>query len=464
VSLLAAKLGYSVALGAFAIGAVIAEAREIHRIEALIEPVRDMFSAVFFVAIGLLIDPQALLTHWLPVVAITLAVISCKVMACASGTFLGGYDRGTSLRVGMSVAQIGEFSFIIASLGLTLKVTSTFLYPIAVAVSVLTTLLTPYLIRSTDTVVRGFDRWSPEPLVNTLELYTRWVGRLGAQRQPSLVSKLLWKWSRQMALNLALITAVFIAAAYVSQRPPAWLRDSRLHSAWLKPVLWLAAAILSLPMIIATARKLEALGMLIAELKVRKSAAGERTTAIRAAVAQVIPIAGTVFLGLYIVILSSTLLPTVRVMLILLLLATTMGWLLQRSFVKVYSKAQAALQETLSHPPAPRPGPAAALLPGLLREADLETVTVAPRSPGAGKLVRELQLRSRTGASVIGIERHGGSIINPGPDEELQPGDQLLLLGTRIQLESARAVLLGRETAAGTSDSGAANGPSRPPA
>jgi CPA2 family monovalent cation:H+ antiporter-2 len=197
---------------------------------------------------------------------------------------------------------------------------------------------------------------------------------------------------------------------------------------------------------------------------VRKSAAGERTTAIRAAVAQVIPIAGTVFLGLYIVILSSTLLPTVRVMLILLLLATTMGWLLQRSFVKVYSKAQAALQETLSHPPAPRPGPAAALLPGLLREADLETVTVAPHSPGAGKLVRELRLRSRTGASVIGIERHGGSIINPGPDEELQSGDQLLLLGTRIQLESARAILLGRETAAGTSDSGAANGPSRPAA
>ena len=93
VSLLAAKLGYSVALGAFVIGAVIAEAREIHRIETLIEPVRDMFSAVFFTAIGLLIDPRMLVTHWVPVIAITAAVILCKVIACASGTFLGGYDR-----------------------------------------------------------------------------------------------------------------------------------------------------------------------------------------------------------------------------------------------------------------------------------------------------------------------------------------------------------------------------------
>jgi CPA2 family monovalent cation:H+ antiporter-2 len=145
-SLLAAKLGYSVALGAFLIGAIIAEAREIHRIEALAEPVRDMFSAIFFVAIGLLIDPKVIVEHWLPVLVITLAVIIGKVVTCAFGAFVGGNDSRTSLRVGMGLAQIGEFSFIIASLGLSLNVTSKFLYPIAVSVSVLTTLLTPYLI------------------------------------------------------------------------------------------------------------------------------------------------------------------------------------------------------------------------------------------------------------------------------------------------------------------------------
>jgi K+:H+ antiporter len=441
VSLLAAKLGYSVALGAFIIGAVIAEAREIYRIEALIEPVRDMFSAIFFVAIGLLIDPQMLLTHWLPVVVITLAVVFCKVIACASGTFLGGYDRGTSLRVGMSVAQIGEFSFIIASLGLNLNVTSKFLYPIAVAVSVLTTLLTPYLIRSTDGVVNWFDRIAPKPLVNTLEIYTRWVGQLGSQRETSLATKLMLKWSRQMGLNTALITAVFISAAFVGQRPPVWLKDLKLDEAWLKPVLWLAAAIISLPMSIATSRKLQALGLLIAELKVKESVAGERTGAIRAVVAQVIPIAGTVVLGLYILILSSALLPTFKVMLVLLLLAGIISWLLRRSFIKVYAKAQVALEETFAQQPLPKLAHAPAALPSLLREADLKTVIIALGSPAVGKLIRELQLRTQTGASIVGIERSGGSVINPGPDEELQADDQLLLLGNSSQLDAATAAL-----------------------
>jgi len=133
VSLLAVKLGYSVALGAFLIGAVIAEAREIHRVENLVEPVRDMFSAIFFVTIGLMIDPKVLMEHWLPILVITLVVVLGKVLACSFGVFVGGNDSRTALRVGMCLAQIGEFSFVIASLGMTLKVTSDFLYPIAVA-------------------------------------------------------------------------------------------------------------------------------------------------------------------------------------------------------------------------------------------------------------------------------------------------------------------------------------------
>ncbi|HEY0552538.1 MAG TPA: cation:proton antiporter, partial [Verrucomicrobiae bacterium] len=141
VSLLAVKLGYSVALGAFIIGAVIAESREIGRITHLMEPVRDMFSAVFFVAIGLLIQP-ALLGHYaVPILVISFAVVVGKVLTCSFGAFVAGNDRRTSLRVGMGLAQIGEFSFIIAALGLSLKVTSDFLYPVAVTVSAITTLL-----------------------------------------------------------------------------------------------------------------------------------------------------------------------------------------------------------------------------------------------------------------------------------------------------------------------------------
>ena len=439
VSLLAAKLGYSVALGAFLIGAIIAEAREIHRIETLIEPVRDMFSAVFFVAIGLLIEPRMLVEYWLPILLITLAVVVGKVLACSFGAFVAGNGTRTSLRVGMGLAQIGEFSFIIASLGLTLNVTSKFLYPIAVAVSAVTTLLTPYLIKSTDGLVNWFDRVAPKPLVNSLEIYTRWVGQLGGRRESTMASKLIRRWIYQMLLNAALIAAVFIADAFVLRHPPAWLISLKLGNELLKAVLWFVAVILSLPMFIATLRKLQALGLLVAEMRVKPSAAGKRTAAIRAVVAQVIPIAGTVILGVYVLILSSALLPSYRIFLALLLLAGIVSWLLRRSFIKVYSKAQIALEETFAQPPTPRQAPTPAV--SLLRDADLDTITLAANSTATGKLIRELELRAQTGASIVGIERDGTNLVNPGPDEELQAGDQILVLGNSAQIAAAKEFL-----------------------
>ena len=106
----------------------------------------------------------------------------------------------------------------------------------------------------------------------------------------------------------------------------------------------------------------------------------------------------------------------------------------------MYSKAQVALQETFAQPPAPPPAYATTELPSLLREANLEAASVAADSPAAGKLIRELELRTRTGASIVGIERGRAKIINPGPDEELVAGDQVLLLGTRPQLAAAKAI------------------------
>jgi CPA2 family monovalent cation:H+ antiporter-2 len=444
VSLLALKIKYSIALGAFIIGAVIAESREIHRIETLIEPIRDMFSAIFFVAIGLLIDPKMLVIYWLPILVITLAVVIGKVLACSFGAFVGGNDSRTSLRVGMGLAQIGEFSFIIAALGVSLRVTSDFLYPIAVAVSAFTTLLTPYLIRSADGFVNRFDRVAPRRLVNSLELYTRWVGRLGTQRHTSMAAKLVRRWTAQMLVNALLIAGVFVVAVFVGQRPPQWVRNLSFGQETLNTILWLTAVILSLPMFIATSRKLQALGLLIAETKVTEAAAGERAAAIRALVAQAIPIAGTAMLGLYVLVLSSALLPPFRELIVLLIVVGLIAWLLWRSFIKVYSKAQIALQETLSPVPPQKPEHAATALPSLLREADVESVAITAESPAAGKRIREIELRTRTGASIVGIERNGASFINPGPEEDIQPGDQVLLLGNRAQLDAGKAALSSR--------------------
>ncbi|MDD3180785.1 MAG: cation:proton antiporter [Opitutaceae bacterium] len=443
VSLLAAKLGYSVALGAFVIGAVIAEAREIHRIEDLVGPVRDMFSAVFFVAIGLLIDPKMLITHWQPVLLITLAVVVGKVLACSFGAFAGGNDTRTSLRVGMGLAQIGEFSFIIASLGVTLNVTSSFLYPIAVAVSVITTFLTPYMIKSADGVADQFDRLAPRALVNTLALYTRWVGQIGGPSPNQVARSFLWKCAGQMALNAALIAAAFFGAAFVGQRPPGWVVNLGLSEPWLNVVLWLTAMILSLPVCVAMMRNLEAFGLLLAEIKVPRSAAGENTAAIRAIVAGVVPLAGTVALGLFVLVMSSTLLPSWNILIVLLLIVAAVTGLLWHGLLKIYSMGQVALQETFTEEPPPPAKEASDLLAQMPKEVELDTVMIAARTPAHGKLIRELALRTETGASIVSIERAGVSLVNPGPDEELLEGDRTVLLGTKDQLGRARRHLLG---------------------
>jgi CPA2 family monovalent cation:H+ antiporter-2 len=146
-------------------------------------------------------------------------------------------------------------------------------------------------------------------------------------------------------------------------------------------------------------------------------------------------------LGVYVIVLSSTFLPTLKIFLVLLVATAFVGWSLHRSFTKVYSKAQIALQETFSQPASHAEKEKPKALPSLLREADLEAVKVLPGSFVVGKLIRELQLRSQTGASIVGIERNASSIINPGPDEELREEDQILLLGTRGQLDAAKQLL-----------------------
>jgi len=441
-SLLAVKLGYSAALGAFVVGAMVAESREAGRIEHLAAPIRDMFSAVFFVTVGRLIDPRLLWTHAVPITVISAAVRLGKLTACSFGTFVAGQGIRSSLRVGTAMAQIGEFSFIIAALGVSLKVTGDFLYPIAVAVSVITTLCTPYLIRGAEPLARLVETRAPRPAARVLEAYTRWVGRLAHRPGPGLAGRLVRRWTLQMALNLLLAAGIFLAAAFLGQRPPEWVPELLRREAVHGPALWLAAVVVTLPLFIATFRKLQALGLLVAELKVTPDVAGERTAALRSVVSHAIPLAGLVGLVLFGLSLSAPLLPPRGVLPVLLVVVALLTALLWKSAIRIYSRAQVALEETFAHPPhSEEPAPRA--IPALLRDADLETVTLSDQSNAARKLIRELALRTRSGASVVGIERAGVPIINPGPDEELLPGDVVLLLGSTLQITAAKRVLDG---------------------
>ena len=440
ISLLAVQLDYSVALGAFLIGAIIGEARQIAKIEALTHPIRDLFSAVFFVSIGLLIDPLLLVKYAGPILITSAVVVLGKVFSCSFGTFLAGHDKASSLRVGMGLAQIGEFSFIIAALGLQKQVTKEPLYPIAVAVSGITTVLTPYLIRSADPLVRLFDRAAPRGLHDALETYTSWVGGL-SKGEKNLAGQLLRKWSWQIGLNLLLVTAIFLATIAVRGKAFAYWPAVPGGMEGVKAVLWLAATILSLPMLIAIFRKFQAFAMLLSEMHVTKERAGANTLAVRQVVTAIIVIAGMAALLLFVLLLSSAILPSRKALLVALLCLLVLGILLWRTSIRLHARAQGALRETFAQPPPDRHPEEPIKVPALLREALLETLHIAPDSPAAGKLIGELRLRTESGASIVGIERGGENIINPGPDEELRPGDHALLLGSAEQLEKARTVL-----------------------
>ncbi len=145
---LAVKLGYSAAFGAFMMGSIFAETVEAETIEKIVSPVKDLFGAVFFVSVGMLVDPAILTQYWLPILLITLTILVGQAVFGSFGFILSGQSLKGALQSGFSMAQIGEFAFIIASLGMSLHVISGFIYPIVVAVSVITTFLTPYMIKS----------------------------------------------------------------------------------------------------------------------------------------------------------------------------------------------------------------------------------------------------------------------------------------------------------------------------
>jgi CPA2 family monovalent cation:H+ antiporter-2 len=382
--------------------------------------------------------------HALPIVVISIAVIVGKILACSFGAFAGGQDMKTSLRVGMGLAQIGEFSFIIAALGQTLGVTSSFLYPIAVTVSAITTLTTPYLIRSSDSVVNLFTRTAPVRLTGLLDIYTRWIGNVAEAQSKNMGRRLLRRWTVMMLINLLFVAGIFIGGAFLANARPSWLLRHVGRSEWLNPMIWLAAMVASLPFLIATYRKLQAFGMLVAELKVRKETSGERRRGLQGIVANAVLISGAILIGVLLVALSSTILPPGKSLLLLLVIVGMVAAVLWRPFIRIYSKGQIAVEGAFTA--AQTHAPRHRVLPDFLKEAELERMEVVPRSIAANKLISELRLRTVTGASIVAIQRDGKSILNPSPNEDILPGDHLLLLGSAEQLSAAR-ILLAEKTA-----------------
>ncbi len=436
VSLLAAKCGFSVALGAFLIGAVIAETKQAEDIVRNIEPIRDMFTAIFFVSVGMLLSPQTVIQFWWLILIMTLVTIAGKVFSCTLGTFLMGYKPETALKVGLGLAQIGEFSFIIAQLGETTGVTSPYLYPIAVSVSGITTLSTPFLIKNTGPIIRFFDRLMPRPLATVLGLYTGWFQKIG-EMPPEKKTKL-----RFFGIILASLIFLAIGSSFLPGWPLRiivigliltagiflWRSMQKIH----KRIEKVISGIFDPESLQGHAKKEPAhqeLLKLIHEeypwevntedflLPYRESAANQTIQDLR--------------------------------------LRSETG----ATIVAIYRGEEAV----------PNPPPETKLMPGdvLLLMGDPRQIKAAiqflnhkvkepalplPRKEGQpktqpfkvvedsiliGKTLREIKLRRKTGVTVLGLQKAATITNNPDPDTLVEKGDTLILFGWPDQLETA---------------------------
>ncbi len=201
--MIAAKAGFSSALGAFVMGSLLAETIEAEKIEKLVKPVKDLFAAIFFVSVGMMIQPDLLIEYLVPICILTILVIIGQIFFGSLGVLLSGQPLKIALQSGFSLTQIGEFAFIIASLGVSLKVTDDYLYPVIVAVSVVTTFLTPYMIRMATPVYQLIDNYLPSSIKLMLNRYS---SGSNTAKHKSTWNKLL----KSMLLDVILYTVLTI--------------------------------------------------------------------------------------------------------------------------------------------------------------------------------------------------------------------------------------------------------------
>lgn len=221
----AANTGFSAAFGAFIMGSILAETIEAESIDRLVKPVKDLFGAIFFVSVGMMVDPAMIVEYAVPILIVTLAVIVGQAFFGTFGVILAGQPLKTAMQCGFSLTQIGEFAFIIASLGVSLHVTSNFLYPIVVAVSVITTFLTPYMIRLADPASNFVDRHLP---TSWRRMLTRYTSGSQTVNHESLWRKLLFALARILvvysivSISVILLSFRFVVPFFRENLPGVW--------------------------------------------------------------------------------------------------------------------------------------------------------------------------------------------------------------------------------------------------
>ena len=453
IALLAQEFGYSVALGAFIAGSLVAESGEEKQIEHLIMPVRDLFAAIFFVSVGMLIDPAIIVQHWAPVAVLTFIVIVGKVLGVGIGAFLAGNGTRISVEAGMSLAQIGEFSFIIAGLGVTLGATRDFLYPVAVAVSAITTLTTPWLIRSAGPVAAFVDRKLPRPLQTFAALYGSWVERLRASPSEGSAKSAVKRLVKLLVLDALMLAALVIGMAISTPTIVDFLAAKLGFSPRTGHTTVVVGAVaFSTPFILGVFRLARALGNSLAAAALPGAAEGkvDLAAAPRRALVVTLQLAIVLLVGLPLLVLTQPFVPSWAAGIALGLLLLSLGFAFWRSATNLHGHVRAGAQMIAEALMLQAQKPASTAESSF---AQLEQLTqglgepiplrLTETSPAVGKSLAQLNLRGLTGASVLAIARGDQGIIVPTATEVLRTDDVLALAGTREAVAAATHALQG---------------------
>lgn len=425
---LASKAGFSTALGAFVMGAILSETIEVEVIHRLVTPLKNLFGAIFFVSVGMLIQPSVLVEYWVTILVIAMSVIIFKSLSATIGVTLSGRPLKTAIQSGFCFCQIGEFSFIIAGLGLSFGVIDETLYPIIVSVSILTTFVTPYMIKGALPFYNWLEPKIPAGLKHRLEQYSEHANRDGGNKATMRI------FLRKQLTNIFIHGVILGVMALLSSSLLLPLLDDLFDKTGI-PQIWsrltgmLVTLMLMTPFLWAVAVK-----------NVSKERIKKMFETWHHSQVVVIPLlilryfVALFFVGLVVgryVNMAVGLLMVIAVIVMLAVLysrrANGFYAQIEDRFFSNFNQRQA--QNSFHIPTA------------MEDEFAMERLVMTQYSPLAGRSLAEGQLRERFGANIVTIERAGNIIDLPDKDEVLMPCDVLTVIGTEDEVAKIRPVI-----------------------
>lgn len=437
LAMVAERAGYSLALGAFLLGTIVAETPHRHQIERTFGGMRDVFTAVFFVAIGMQIDVGLLGDAWTLILATAAFTLLARTIAVAAGLVMIGNPAQEAIKAGLLVTPIGEFSFIIAQLGVTAAVVPSRFYPLAVGVSLLTTLTAPVVARRADRVAGWVLRLQPRWMESVIRAYHGWLKRLQAQSKRNLLWQLSRKRLVQIGVGVLFVTGLLVFSRQLFDVVRGWLG---IGGQAATIAFWIMLTLVVIAPLVAIWRNVSALALLYAQVSTQgQPSAGRLAPLIEAGLKNAALVMLYVWLSSFLPASGASsrwLLPAT------LVVGAVAVLFFRRRLVRWHSEMEVGLQDVLEGGQHRLQGTSA---PWLRTQAewDLQVVDcVLPDLADAqGKGIAELDLRARFGCTIVGVERQGFMISLPPPDTVLYPRDKVLMLGTPQQVKQGKAVL-----------------------